>query len=685
MTEIEQVPAWLIQPSRWQPRRAFDEDALWELAQSIRDHGLINPVTLFNEPDEDGYTVYELVAGERRTRAIVGLALGEHYNRHGPEQYVRRLANVGLRGLNAQEIATLKDTQVMIPAIIKHGMAMEDLHVLAVVENLDRANLNPLEEAHGYQSLIDAYGWSQRELAQHVNKSQGYIAQRLSLLQLNEQAQEAVNTRVLGLAHARALAAVPEKLQKGMTKAVIRKVDVGGATTRDIEALTKAVARFTDVNRWAINPAQEYTPRERNSLRWIQWALKLWHASSREPDVEPLLRLKYLNFNVRDVIRYDKQVTEVTKALKVNSRLPSWKQYVAAEGFSCRSCILGNVKRERHSLVSFHCPHAERTPEERDAAWSIATCRNYIGPNDPVLLHADYQMRSQATIRGIEIKSIPGKGFTYVDNLDDYLKLYDAACAANPLARERVIPMRLVREKLAEFYKFQLYQMDAETRQHFQAHTCEKCRHYHPLNIEEWGTPCAFAREPVIQGDEPRAPALGLLVSQGGTCLTRCELFSFAESALPQLPSSQYDIHVDLFTRTEFYNWMPILWKSNFANHAVWAPLGWLPYQRTVGDEPAVWKRNFSALTDYLAEHFNELGRDAGLIQLMDLIVNEGRWRRELNDNKPAPLLNPMSGREEIWCSLPFPLTQVRSWQVRSWPEGWARPWENRLVEVFDR
>jgi ParB family chromosome partitioning protein len=673
MTEIEQVPAWLIKPSRWQPRRAFDEDALWELAQSIDDHGLINPVTVFDEPDADGYTVYELVAGERRTRALLGLALGERYDNHGPEQYVRRLAHVGLQGLNAQEIATLKDAQVMVPAIIKRGMAMEDLHVLAIVENLDRANLNPLEEAHGYQGLIDAYGWSQRELAQYVNKSQGYIAQRLSLLQLNEQAHEALNTRVLGLAHARALASVPEKLQKGMTEAVIRKVDVDGATTRDIEALTKAVARFTDVNRWAINPAQEYTPRERNSLRWIQWALKLWHASSREPDVEPLLQISCLYAHVKDIIRYD-SVTEVVKALKAKGRVPSWNHYVEAEGLTCHDCIFSNVERERHPLVSSHCPRPHISLPERIA---IPICRNYIGSQDPVMPHADYQMRSQALRLGIDIKRIRRNGFYYVDNIPDYLKLYDAACKAHPYHNSdneshKTTRLHRIREKLAAFYKFQLYQMDAETRQHFQAHTCEKCRHY----IEEWGTPCVFAREPVIQSDEPRAPAMGLLVSQGGTLLTRCELFSFAESALPQLPSSQYDIHVDLFTRTEFYNWMPILWKSKFARHAVWAPLGWLPYQRTIGNESPAWKRNFSALTDYLAEHFNELGRDAGLIQLMDLIVNEGRWRRELNDNKPAPLLNPMSGREEIWCSLPFPLTQVRSWQVRNWPADWARPWE---------
>ena len=171
-----------IRPGRYQPRRVMGEDELRELAESIRAQGLIQPVIV----RELGLSDYELIAGERRWRAC--------------------------------QLAGLTE----IPAVIK---AVNDEAALAmgIIENIQRADLNPVEEAQGYKRLVDEFGLTHENLAQAVGKSRSAISNSLRLLSLPEQIQQHINQGMLEMGHARALITLPVLAQLQLAEAAIRE------------------------------------------------------------------------------------------------------------------------------------------------------------------------------------------------------------------------------------------------------------------------------------------------------------------------------------------------------------------------------------------------------------------------------------------------------------------------------
>ena len=175
------LPIHKVEPNRSQPRQDFDEVELEELSESIRTHGVIQPLTVRELPS--GY--YQIIAGERRWRASRMAGLSE------------------------------------IPAVIIEAddkKAME----LALIENLQRQDLNPVEEALGYQSLINEYGLTQEEAANRVGKSRPAVANALRLLSLSGEVLEKLRAGELSAGHARALIPLKtEKLQLEAAKTII--------------------------------------------------------------------------------------------------------------------------------------------------------------------------------------------------------------------------------------------------------------------------------------------------------------------------------------------------------------------------------------------------------------------------------------------------------------------------------
>lgn len=161
---VFQIPVHLIQPNPSQPRRVFDEGMLNELAESIKLYGIMQPISIRKIMPN----VYELVAGERRLRAVKLL-----------------------------EMET-------IPCLIVN-VTEKDSAVLALIENLQRENLNYMEEAKGYEHLIDDYDLKQQELAKQLGKGQSTIANKLRLLQHSAMVQEQLMSHQLSERHARAL------------------------------------------------------------------------------------------------------------------------------------------------------------------------------------------------------------------------------------------------------------------------------------------------------------------------------------------------------------------------------------------------------------------------------------------------------------------------------------------------
>ena len=183
-----------IMPNASQPRKSFDEDKLQELADSIQQHGLIQPIVL-----RKAGKGYEIVAGERRWRAA-------------------RL--IGLK---------------QIPSIVKE-LTDEENMLLAIIENMQREDLNPIEEAEGLKQMIDTYGLTQEQVSVSVGKSRPYITNSLRLLKLAEYVKELTAAGKLSMGHARALAAIEDEDRQ--IELADRTVNEG-LSVRQIETLAK--------------------------------------------------------------------------------------------------------------------------------------------------------------------------------------------------------------------------------------------------------------------------------------------------------------------------------------------------------------------------------------------------------------------------------------------------------------
>lgn len=194
-----------IEPNRDQPRKKFDKESLEELAESIKQFGIIQPIVVQKKDD-----YYEIIAGERRWRAA--------------------------------KLAKVKE----VPVIIKEYTKQEVMEI-ALIENIQRKDLNPIEEALAYKSLIDECHLKQEELAKRVSKSRTAIANSLRLLKLTDEVQEMLISEELSMGHARALLGLDqEDLQLEAAKNVVEK----GLSVRDTEKLVKSI----------LNPKQAKLP-----------------------------------------------------------------------------------------------------------------------------------------------------------------------------------------------------------------------------------------------------------------------------------------------------------------------------------------------------------------------------------------------------------------------------------------
>ncbi len=179
----------------YQPRKTFDQDALEELANSIKEYGVVQPIIV-----KKTVSGYELVAGERRTKAA--------------------------------KIAGLSE----IPAIIKDFNDQEMMEI-ALIENIQREDLNPIEEAESYENIIKLRGYTQEEFASHFGKSRSYVTNMLGLLSLPREVKDLVSKKELSMGHARALSKISDdnKIIKLANRIVKEDLSV-----RETEKLLKA-------------------------------------------------------------------------------------------------------------------------------------------------------------------------------------------------------------------------------------------------------------------------------------------------------------------------------------------------------------------------------------------------------------------------------------------------------------
>ena len=211
---VSDVPVKLVVPSPWQPRQDFDPDALRELAESIKVHGIIQPLVCRKAAGG----LFELVGGERRLRAaqLAGLA--------------------------------------QVPVIVIDAVD-RDAAELALVENLQREDLNAIEEAEGYKALADKFSLTQEEIADRVGKARPSVANALRLLDLPDEVKQLVGARLLSTGHAKVLLGVEGEKER---VALAREALEGGLTVRALERLVER--RRAEAARPRRAPASDIEP-----------------------------------------------------------------------------------------------------------------------------------------------------------------------------------------------------------------------------------------------------------------------------------------------------------------------------------------------------------------------------------------------------------------------------------------
>lgn len=203
MVTTNTLPLSEIVPNKEQPRKTFDEGALAELADSIRQHGVLQPLLVRPMPSGG----YQLVAGERRWRA--------------------------------SRMAELKE----VPVVIKELSDVETMEI-AIIENLQREDLNPIEEAEGLQALIDRCGFTQEAVALSVGKSRPAIANSLRLLKLPSEVRDMTRNGEISAGHARALLSLENE---ALIYEAAKNIVENKLTVRDVEKLAKAKEKSENV------------------------------------------------------------------------------------------------------------------------------------------------------------------------------------------------------------------------------------------------------------------------------------------------------------------------------------------------------------------------------------------------------------------------------------------------------
>ncbi len=194
-TGLRDIAVDTVRPNPWQPRHNFDQQELDELAQSIREHGVLQPILVSQQSDG----TYQLITGERRWRAVQ------------------------LAGLET------------VPALVKETTPLASLE-MALVENIQRSDLNPLEEAHAFRQLLDEHGMTQEQLAQRIGKSRVAVTNTLRLLQLPEAVLKALAEGGITEGHARAILTANDDTRR---LALLAHVLESHLSVRDTEALAR--------------------------------------------------------------------------------------------------------------------------------------------------------------------------------------------------------------------------------------------------------------------------------------------------------------------------------------------------------------------------------------------------------------------------------------------------------------
>ena len=239
MSGFAEIPVTDIHPNRKQPRSVFDEDDMAELIHSVREIGVLQPIVVRTSTEKGGEP-YELVMGERRWRAVQAAGLET------------------------------------IPAIVR-DTTDDDLLRDALLENLHRSQLNPLEEAAAYQQLLEDFGTTHEQLADRIGRSRPQVSNTLRLLKLPPLVQRRVAASVMSAGHARALLALPDA---AAMERLAQKIVAEGMSVRATE---EAVTLYQDPSAAPRTTFRVPVPAMNAWITWPRRSLTVWIPTSRSP------------------------------------------------------------------------------------------------------------------------------------------------------------------------------------------------------------------------------------------------------------------------------------------------------------------------------------------------------------------------------------------------------------------
>jgi ParB family chromosome partitioning protein len=228
--EIVSIDSSLIQPNPFQPRREFNQEEIQSLADSIKVQGLLQPVLVRQKENRK----YEIVTGERRFRA--------------------------LRLLNRDKI----------PCVVRTGLADREMMEIALVENIQREDLNEIEKAEAFQRLLQEYDYTHDQVAHQVGKSRSAVTNTLRLLNLSEGIRQMVRQNIITMGHARALLSIEDETVR---LAIAKRIKDEGLSVREVEKAVQSTGRKNRPDKKTVSRQTEIEPDTKEAIKRLEYKL----------------------------------------------------------------------------------------------------------------------------------------------------------------------------------------------------------------------------------------------------------------------------------------------------------------------------------------------------------------------------------------------------------------------------
>ena len=693
-SQFIEIPLTQIRPGRFQPRQNFEAGSLLELANSIREQGLLDPVVVFL--NQAG--VYELIGGERRWRASLAIALSglKQSDLAHAIEYVEGSQAAGYWELLFEE-ADLSGQTIM--AHVQLGSGEGDEHLKAVIHNLQREDLSRLEQAYAFQGLRQQYGWSIRTLAEKVGKSKSYVEDTLKLLDLAPEVarmldgapQPAEDEEIadvdlragvdaeaaptsqksdappLDISLARELArSIPEEMQAIIAN-FVRSQAARGEPVTNLTKTIRDIARFIQPNRWSLSDGAVYPPVIYNRARFVRHLLETLPG---EKLAQRVLRLAPGPYN-SDLLAsqpskllglsydYGKVVDQLCGKEKPDA---VWLELAQVEGWGCEQCVMGPLAKEiepvRDEELDGWTPPCERLKNPK-----VTTCAGFVGPDDPQVIPVQSTITRHIQIAGPakELLKGPLQGDTrsYVTTWKEFIHVYNRA----KIERDQREAQEKEANKLAHLPEMRAYwEAQGEgtllSLYHFQAHACRKCIHFIAGETTH-GVPCELAEQPQIKQGTAIAPAYGVLVAEDGKAVPRCQKFAYRERPAIQRSFANGSKIADRELLLSWYTLLAGNRSSYGAGKFIWRPLRWLPGGR---DLAALW---------------DEIGDDDLMLALLNCGIMEALAASDYGGASILP--DPITGSATNWRALRW-----ESFTGQSKPYDWGDrplPWEKKAKD----